>query len=91
MDAFDHTFAKAQKKNRSLVIVTDVRFRNEFDHLKKLGFYQIRLLRNSHLYSNHISETNQDTIQDSEFDYVLHNNGTLDNLKEEVAKIVSKL
>jgi hypothetical protein len=91
LDAFDHTFAKAQKKNKSLVIVTDVRFRNEFDHLKKLGFYQIRLLRDSHLHSTHISETNQDTIKDSEYDYVLHNNGTLENLKEEVSKIVSKL
>lgn len=91
LDAFDHTFQKAQKKNYSLVIATDVRFRNEFDHLKRLGFYQIRLLRDSHLVINHASETNQDTIKDDELNYVLHNNGTLDDLGSEVKMIVSQL
>jgi hypothetical protein len=89
LDAFDHTFEKAQ--NKSVVIVTDVRFRNEFDHLKNQGFYQIRLLRDSHTVINHSSETNQDSIRDEEFDYVLHNNGTLKDLKSEVLKIVSQL
>lgn len=89
LDAFDHTFERSQGK--SVVIVTDVRFRNEFDHLKNQGFYQIRLLRNSHTVINHSSETNQDSIRDEEFDYVLHNNGTLKDLKSEVLKIVSQL
>lgn len=89
LDAFDHTFERAQRK--SVVIVTDVRFRNEFDHLKNQGFYQIRLLRDSHTVINHSSETNQDSIRDEEFDYVLHNNGTLKDLKSEVLKIVSQL
>jgi len=89
LDAFDHAFQRFQYK--TIVVVTDVRFRNEFDHLKKLGFYQIRLLRDSHLKIDHASETNQDTIQDDEFDYVLHNNGTLKDLKNEVKKIVGQI
>lgn len=89
LDVFDHTFEKM--KNKSVVIVTDVRFRNEFDHLKKMGFYQIRLLRNSHTKINDISETNQDNIQNNEFDYVLENNKSLEDLKNEVKKIVSQL
>lgn len=88
---FDNRFKKLVYKKVSFLVVTDVRFRNEFDHLKSLGFYQIRLLRDSHLKINDISETNQDSIDDNEFDYVVHNNSTLENLKAEVAKIVSQL
>lgn len=89
LDAFDYTFEKV--KHKDIVIVTDVRFRNEFDHLKKQGFYQIRLLRNSHTQINHTSETNQDSIRDEEFNYVLDNNGTLSDLKSEVRKIIAQL
>jgi hypothetical protein len=91
LDAFDHAFNKAQKKCKNAVIINDVRFRNEFDHLKKIGFYQIKLYRNDQLKIDHISETNQESIQDNEFDYIVYNNGTLDNLKEEVLKIVNIL
>lgn len=91
LEAFDHAFQRAQSKHKNMIIVTDVRFRNEFDHLKKQGFYQIRLLRDSHTQINHSSETNQDSIRDDEFDYVLHNNGTLKDLKSEVLKIVSQI
>ncbi len=90
LDAFDHTFEKMQRK--SVVIVTDVRFPNEFDHLKRLGFYQLRLLRDSHTVINHASETKQDSIPDEDFDYVLNNNGTLKDLKGEViTKIIPNL
>ena len=91
LENFDHAFQRAVSKHKNMVIVTDVRFRNEFDHLKKQGFYQIRLLRDSHTQINHSSETNQDSIRDDEFDYVLHNNGTLKDLKSEVLKIVSQI
>jgi hypothetical protein len=88
---FDNRLSKVVKKGISLVVVTDVRFRNEFDHLKTLGFYQIRLLRDSHLKIDDISETNQDGIRDDEFSYVLHNNSTIKNLELEVSQIVSQL
>lgn len=88
---FDYSFNKFVKNKVPVVIVTDVRFRNEFDHLKTLGFFQIRLLRDSHLKINDISETNQDGILDDEFDAIIHNNGTLNDLKEEVEKITLKM
>jgi len=79
---FDHRVATA---NVDIVIVTDVRFRNEFDHLKERGFYQIRLYRNTgEPVMEHASETNQVSIWDSEFDYVLHNDGSLQDLNKEV-------
>jgi hypothetical protein len=91
LDVFDHTFKKAVYKKRQAVIVTDCRFRNEFDHLKKLGFFQIRLLRESHTKINHSSETNQDSIKDEEFDAVIHNNGSLDELIYKIKQIIPKI
>jgi GTPase SAR1 family protein len=84
LENFDHRF-EMLSSNNNVVIVTDVRFRNEFDHLKEKGFFQIRLYRDTGAPEiQHISETGQSSIKDEEFDYVLHNNKSLDDLKEEV-------
>lgn len=88
---FDNRLNKQIKKKTGIIIVTDCRFRNEFDHLKNLGFYQIRLLRITDIKINDVSETNQDGIYDAEFDYVLNNNGTLNNLRDEVKNIILQL
>lgn len=93
-DIWLRNFDKRLEKNLKsahVLIVTDCRFRNEFDHLKSFGFYQIRLLRDSHTKINDVSETNQDGIKDSEFDYVVNNNSTLEFLEGEVKKIVTQL
>ena len=87
LENFDHRYEQIllQKSRPNLVIVTDVRFRNEFDHLKQKGFFQIRLYRDTGMAPiEHISETGQSSIKDEEFDYVLFNNKSLEDLKEEV-------
>ena len=88
LNIFDIRFSALQ--NQGIIIVSDVRYRNELEHLKKNGFYQIRIYRDTGLPTDtHISEAGQDNILDDEFDYVLHNNKSLDELKMEVAnKIV---
>lgn len=93
LDNFDYTFKKFKKTDTDIIIVTDVRFRNEFEHLKKKGFYQIRLYRNTDQPTiNHVSETNQNSIADEEFDYVIHNDKGLNELKAEVLQnIIPKL
>ena len=91
LDAFDAELKRTQSKSFNLIVVADVRFKNEFDHLKNLGFFQIRLLRDKHSVINHSSETSQDSIKDEEFDYVLNNNGTLSDLGAEIAKILPLL
>lgn len=91
LDAFDNTFQKSQSQLKNMVIVTDVRFRNEFDHLKNKDFVIIKLWRDDHLKIDHASETNQDSIKDDEFDFVLHNNGTLKDLKLAVAQIAKQI
>jgi hypothetical protein len=84
LENFDSRYSKLDKQ-LDLVVVTDVRFRNEFEHLKRKGFFQIRLYRDTGLPTiNHVSETNQDSIADDEFDYILLNNKSLSDLEEEV-------
>lgn len=89
INAFDARLEKAKNNGADIVIVTDTRFRNEFDHLKKLGFYHIRTVRESDVIVNHISDTGQDAIKDHEFDYVVNNNSTLNNLKKEVVEKIA--
>jgi hypothetical protein len=88
---FDRAYNRALKKKAEIIVVTDCRFRNEFDHLKSLGFFEVRILRDAHAKINDASETNQDGILDSEFDAVIYNNGTKEQLKEQVGMLVVKL
>jgi len=91
LDNFDIRFKKSLKNNKH-VIVTDVRFRNEFDHLKNHNFYMIKLHRNNNgPIINHASETNQESILDKEFDYIIDNNGSLKSLQLKVDEIILQL
>lgn len=76
-----------EKNKDSSIIITDERFRNEFDFLKKMGFTQIRIYREDCSNINDISETGQDEISDSEFDYIIYNNKSIKKLKEDISKI----
>lgn len=86
LENFDQRYEQLLLRSKlDLLVVTDVRFRNEFEHLKKKGFFQIRLYRETGMAPiEHVSETNQSSIADEEFDYVLFNNKSLEDLKEEV-------
>jgi hypothetical protein len=90
IQVFAKTLSKCFNK-KSLVVVTDVRFKNEFDYLNQLGFFKIRIYRSDVSKGTHISETNQDEIRDSEFDFIVNNDGTLEDLKAQVKKIVDEI
>lgn len=92
INVFDHTINfLPEDLSRRMLICTDIRFRNEFDYLKSKGFYITRIYRNSIVTINHSTETNQDQIKDSEFNFVLDNNGSLEDLTKKVQEIVSQL
>ena len=78
-------------KSINTYIVSDARFSNEFSYLKQSGFTMIRLIRKNSTHINDVSETEQDSIDNSEFDYVIYNDGTIDNLQQEVKNISHKL
>lgn len=70
-------------------IITDVRFPNEVTSIKQRGGIVIRLERDSATgVGVHESETSLDTY--TEFDYTIQNNGTVDELVEQVRAILTK-
>lgn len=88
---FNHHLKKNMLNNPDLIIVTDCRFRNEFDYLKSNGFHMIRIARHSDYKIQHESEIQQDTISNSEFDFVLDNNGDKENLSKQIERIVKSI
>ena len=69
-------------------IITDMRFLNEMEAVKKRGGITIRVNRNLEESKNqHESETELDS---AEFDYVIDNNGTIEELIEKVRQILIK-
>lgn len=77
------------------VIIPDVRFINEVEHIKAAGGKLLRVVRpGAGLEGNfaiHQSEAEMAAIPDSEFDRVIHNIGTLDDLKKNVQEFVTSL
>jgi hypothetical protein len=70
-------------------IITDVRFPNEANIIKEKGGILLRVNRvSNNPISNHPSETSLDNYD--KFDYTIENNGTLEELLEEVKSILQK-
>jgi hypothetical protein len=90
IDNFDHRFSLVTP-DTDLVIVTDVRYRNEFEHFKYNGFTSIRILRDVDSGIKHSSETDQESIPNFKYDYIIDNNSDLNALKEIVQQISEKL
>ncbi len=76
-----------------ITCLSDIRHRNEFYALKKIGAVLIRIKRSSISKPpyDHKSEIEQTTIHDSEFDHIIQNDGTKDELHSAVRHIASKL
>ncbi len=88
---FDLAFNKLKVDDVNIIIVPDLRFKNEFNYLKEMKFFQIRIISNHSNNINDISETDQDSIKNSEFDYVVYNTSTIDSLKNEADYIAQVL
>lgn len=75
------------------VVVPDVRFKNEILGLKKGGAKLVRVTRPGFEKPKweHPSETEQMGVPDSEFDYLLKNDGTLQELGEKVGGMWKEL
>lgn len=78
--------------------ISDLRFQNEFVKLKQYGFTCVKLIRradNSARIDNgnhhHISETSLQAMDDSNWDYIIDNNGTLEDLYRQLNFLVLKL
>jgi len=76
------------------IYCSDVRFINEFKALKENGFIVIKIERNLVLEdknsTKHISENELDNIDDSEWNYIIKNNDTLEELYKKIDDIVNR-
>lgn len=70
--------------NYNVLIIPDIRFKNEFDWVKAHGGIMIRVERDNLPFDDHKSETELDHEQ---FDYVIKNNLTFEDLINESKKI----
>ncbi len=87
LDKINYTF---ESEHDSIAIINDLRFTNEFNKLKKEGYYLIRVIRTNNDYnikepinSLDISETDLDNVPNSEFNKVIYNDSTIEHLTEE--------
>lgn len=70
-------------------VITDVRFPNEVEAIKKRGGIVVRLLRDTEVYSTDESEISLDGYKD--FDYIIDNNYDKDNLVNAVKSLLKEL
>jgi hypothetical protein len=76
-------------KSEDRVVISDVRFPNEADAIKKLGGIVWRINRRNHSAVNgHASEHAMDNYM---FNHVIYNDGTLDDLSDEVFMLSRQL
>lgn len=66
------------------IVITDMRFPNEEDMIKSYGGHIIRISRPGFDSDGHRSESSIDLI---DYDYLIENNGTIEQLHYEVEKL----
>ena len=69
----------------------DLRFLNEFNMLKKNNWTLIKIIRNHSKNDNHQSEKELDNIDDKQWDYIILNNGTLEEFYDKIENVISKI
>jgi len=76
---------KLYKNKINNIVITDIRFQDEFDFIKQLGGIIVKINRDisSNEYSNHLSET---FINDFKEDFIIYNNSS----KEEFYKHIQE-
>lgn len=74
--------------SRTLNIITDLRFDNEYVMLKRYGAKVIKVNRPGHKFDGHITERGFD---DHLVDFVINNDGSLDILKIQLQKVLNEL
>ena len=89
---------KSNEMNNINCYISDLRFENEFESLKKDGWFCIKIVRNSHLKDregsgdvNHVSEISLENIHDEDWDCIINNDGSLEQFYETIEKKIKIL
>ncbi len=77
--------------NYKHVVITDARFENELEAVRKEGGSIVRIKRAGTKEFSHSSETEQDEVPDDYFSHVIENFGSLGNLEVSVTEMIKPL
>ena len=78
-------YCKEFEKNPDLkVVVSDIRFRHEFNFIKEKEGYIIKIERDLTKKDSHISENELEEISLGEYNFILYNNGSKEELFKKV-------
>ena len=88
--------AMAEQKNNEHCIITDLRYKNEFNALKQDGWILVKIIRNT-IENNrtgngcltHSSENDLDDIDNKQWDYIIYNNNSLDEFHNKLNNLIS--
>lgn len=73
-------------------VISDVRFKNELKACKENNFILIRVVRqNNDSTIDDISEVDLDDVSNSEFDFIVNNDGSLEELENKIVVILHQI
>ena len=81
-------YEQFQKNPDCIALITDVRFVDEAEYLRKCGAVIVRVNRPTTSVDEHSSETDLDSYK---FDFVIDNSSTLNNLAADVRRLLHNL
>ena len=71
-----------------IIVITDVRFPNEYNYINKIGGLLCRVSRPLESIDNHPSETALDKVHN--WHHIILNTGTLEELRPQVEELITK-
>jgi len=87
---FVNWYNQQKKKNPLLkVVINDIRFIHEYNTIKKLDGYIIKVHRDISLVDSHLSESELNDFDESKFNAIIINDGTKEHLFNQIRAIIN--
>lgn len=88
---FEKWYLRKIKVNPNLkIVINDIRFNHEYDVIKKMGGYIIKVEREILLNNDyHISENELDNYNDDKFNYIIKNNSSKEDLYNTITNLIN--
>ena len=88
--SFWNWYIKKLKEDSNLkVVISDVRFMHELKFIQEKGGYLIKVSRTNLNLDNHISETELDELVAEDYNGVIENNGSIEELYDKIKDLIN--